>query len=127
MACPPESPREKSLRSRVIWSFWFIILSIGLPTWYFTTSISRAALPVDSMLDNYHDQWYHETYKRLLESLPADAASDIEHSGHRAFKPSAEYHLTFSLFTAGHAPSSWDIGKSLDHHIQPILHAIAST
>ena len=44
----------------------------------------------------------------------------------RAYKSSPEYHLTFSLLTAGGSPSSWDVQSLLDKHIQPVVQALSS-
>jgi phosphatidylinositol glycan class S len=48
---PPESPESIRLRSYVILSFWAIITIIGLPIWWKTTTIYRARLPLDQMMD----------------------------------------------------------------------------
>ena len=63
----------------------------------------------------------------FVQSMPQEVVAEIQKSGNRALKPSSKYHLTFSLFTAGPAPSSWDIRQSLNTYIQPILHALSST
>ena len=47
---PPEKPSEASRRSYIIFSFWLIILGLGLPIWWKTTTIYRADLPLDRML-----------------------------------------------------------------------------
>ena len=240
MATPVESPREAKLKSKVIWSFWVVILLLGFPTWWATTSIYRAALPTESMLASHDDLWYsipiclesssissrdladlalrtqvfaegqdrlfkfvihsqkqcskdhistifdlssgkeedivygaqsgkfHMKYpqsntehiiehlgnflrdafleehaaiayqvfthgksndkiQNFIQSLPQEIVSEVQKSANRAFKPSSEYHLTFSLFTAGSAPSSWDVRPVLDTYIQPILHALSAT
>lgn len=239
MATPAESPREVRIKSRVIWSFWVIILLLGLPTWWATTSIERASLPQDLMLAHEDDLWYsipiclqsqslvqhelatvawetqklakgqqflfkfhvqtqseckqdgrvttfhisdgedysieydHETAKfesrypreglsslpfhlatylqsifetehasiayqlfmngrttdsiqSFIESLSPEITASIQKSANRAFKPSTDYHLTFSLFTAGPAPSSWDVRKALDIYIEPVRRALAA-
>ena len=127
MAVPPETPLEKQQRSRVIWSFWVLIIALGFPTWWYTTSIYRAALPTTFMLDSQHEIWYVDEYNKLLSSIHPEVAYEIQASASRAFKPSTQYHLTVSLFTAGHAPSSWDVRKSINNYIRPILHAISAT
>lgn len=237
---PPETPREAAQRSRVIWSYWLVILCLGLPTWYYTTSIYRAALPTDTMLAGHDDLWYslplclhssslppaeleslaakiqdaakgpqgifkfsittdqtcsqapsstllslepgdryqfdystqsaqfdarypkadwaslptqiarslqslfleehasiayllytngntNDRIQDFIHSLPHDLVAEIQKSANRAFKPSSNYHLTFSLFTAGPGPSSWDARDSLNAYIEPVLHALSST
>jgi phosphatidylinositol glycan class S len=48
---PPEKPESIKLRSLVIFSFWAIILVLGVPIWWRTTTIYRANLPLDQMKD----------------------------------------------------------------------------
>ncbi|KAJ4291448.1 GPI transamidase component [Collariella sp. IMI 366227] len=48
---PPEKPSDIRRRSHVILSFWLIVLCLGLPIWWRTTSIYRADLPLQEMLD----------------------------------------------------------------------------
>ncbi|KAI9662637.1 MAG: GPI transamidase component [Alyxoria varia] len=48
-APPPESPESASTRRWTIFSFWLIVLTLGLPFWWKTTTVHRAALPLDSM------------------------------------------------------------------------------
>ncbi|KAL1957579.1 hypothetical protein VTO42DRAFT_5690 [Malbranchea cinnamomea] len=46
---PPEKPEEIRTRSLIILSFWAVIIFLGLPMWWKTTSIYRAHLPLDDM------------------------------------------------------------------------------
>jgi len=48
---PPEKPETIIIRAFVILSFWAIILLLGLPIWWRTTTIYRARLPLDQMMD----------------------------------------------------------------------------
>jgi hypothetical protein len=48
---PPERPENVSLRRHVIFSFWVIVLFLGLPIWWWTTAIYRARLPLSQMTD----------------------------------------------------------------------------
>ncbi|KAI9730289.1 MAG: GPI transamidase component [Claussenomyces sp. TS43310] len=48
---PPESSHNIHVRSLVIFSFWAIILFLGLPIWWKTTAIYRARLPLPEMMD----------------------------------------------------------------------------
>lgn len=48
---PPEKPADVRRRTLVIVSFWLIVLCLGLPIWWQTTTIYRAKLPLDAMLD----------------------------------------------------------------------------
>ncbi len=48
---PPESIESIRTRSQVILSFWAIVILLGLPIWWWTTSIHRASLPLREMLE----------------------------------------------------------------------------
>ncbi|KAL8717260.1 MAG: hypothetical protein Q9225_005480 [Loekoesia sp. 1 TL-2023] len=48
---PPESEESIRVRRRVIASFWAIVVFLGLPIWMWTTSIHRARLPLEEMMD----------------------------------------------------------------------------
>lgn len=48
---PPEKPSDVRRRSHVILSFWLIVLLLGLPIWWKTTTIYRADLPLEDMLE----------------------------------------------------------------------------
>lgn len=48
---PPEKPESIRLRYQVTASFWAIIILLGLPVWWATTSIYRASLPMEQMMD----------------------------------------------------------------------------
>lgn len=47
---PPEKPSDTRRRSYIILSFWLVIVLLGLPIWWKTTTIYRASLPIDDML-----------------------------------------------------------------------------
>ncbi|KIW30294.1 uncharacterized protein PV07_06050 [Cladophialophora immunda] len=48
---PLEKPEAVSLRTKIVLSFWAVIILLGLPVWWQTTSIYRASLPLQDMLD----------------------------------------------------------------------------
>ncbi|KAI0204392.1 phosphatidylinositol-glycan biosynthesis class S protein [Astrocystis sublimbata] len=50
---PLPSERESDIRRRslIIASFWMLVLCLGIPIWWKTTSIYRASLPLDQMKD----------------------------------------------------------------------------
>lgn len=48
---PPEKPSAVYTRSKVVAAFWAVILFLGFPIWWKTTSIYRAELPIQDMLD----------------------------------------------------------------------------
>ena len=83
--------------------------------WWKTTSIYRAKLPIERMLG-----WSEG-------SLCKDVAATVVQRETRSLNYAPSYHLTFSLFTPGPTPSSWDIEAALRAHIQPWVSALAST
>lgn len=48
---PPEKPEAIRQRSWIILSFWAVVIFLGLPLWYRTTTIYRAKLPLGEMMD----------------------------------------------------------------------------
>ncbi|KAJ5671528.1 hypothetical protein N7507_000655 [Penicillium longicatenatum] len=48
---PPETPEATKTRFRVIAAFWAVIIFLGFPIWWKTTSIYRAHLPIQEMVD----------------------------------------------------------------------------
>ncbi|KAK0268768.1 GPI transamidase component [Friedmanniomyces endolithicus] len=48
---PTESPRTLLTRRTIVFSFWAIVLCLGLPHWLWTTSTYRASLPLSTMND----------------------------------------------------------------------------
>jgi phosphatidylinositol glycan class S len=48
---PPEKAEAVRIRSFVVWSFWVVILLLGFPMWWQTTSIYRARLPLQEMME----------------------------------------------------------------------------
>ena len=48
---PPERLESVILRRLVVFSFWAIVLFLGLPIWWRTTAIYRARLPLSQMMD----------------------------------------------------------------------------
>ena len=48
---PVESAQSIRLRALVVASFWAVAVLLGLPVWWWTTSIYRANLPLQEMLE----------------------------------------------------------------------------
>ena len=48
---PPEKPGAIWTRSKVIMAFWAVIVFLGFPIWWKTTSVYRARLPFQEMSD----------------------------------------------------------------------------
>ncbi|KKY18009.1 putative gpi transamidase component pig [Phaeomoniella chlamydospora] len=62
----------------------------------------------------------------FTRSLPKGLYEKISSRDTRSFPYSNTFHLTFSLFSAGATPSSWDIADALETHIQPWVEALSS-
>lgn len=56
-----------------------------------------------------------------LQSLAPDTADSIAKRTTRSLRYSPTYHLTFSLFTDGPAPSNWDIEAAIEDYMKPVL------
>jgi phosphatidylinositol glycan class S len=48
---PPEHPESIWRRRYIILSFWAVVIFLGLPIWWKTTTVYRASLPLQQMLD----------------------------------------------------------------------------
>ncbi|KAI9702327.1 MAG: GPI transamidase component [Candelina mexicana] len=48
---PPERPESIRVRTFVILSFWALVIFLGLPIWWKTTTIYRANLPLQQMME----------------------------------------------------------------------------
>lgn len=46
---PPEAPEGITTRRLILASFWAVVIFLGLPLWWHTTTVYRANLPSDSM------------------------------------------------------------------------------
>lgn len=53
------------------------------------------------------------------------ARSDLDARATRAFRYASSYHLTFSLFTSGATPSTWDVEQALEDYIRPLLNRMS--
>ena len=54
------------------------------------------------------------------------AKAELDARATRAFRYASSYHLTFSLFSSGAAPSTWEIEQALDKYIRPLLDRMSS-
>ncbi|KAI1074857.1 phosphatidylinositol-glycan biosynthesis class S protein [Whalleya microplaca] len=57
----------------------------------------------------------------LLQGHYRDIAQSLSKRMGRSLKYSRTYHLTFSLFTSGSVPSSWDIESAVEQYMKPML------
>src|SRR4051812_15296150 len=48
---PPESAESVRIRTSVVFSFWAVVIFLGLPIWWKTTAIYRAKLPLGEMME----------------------------------------------------------------------------
>ncbi|CAK7262420.1 GPI transamidase component [Sporothrix epigloea] len=58
-------------------------------------------------------------------SLAPEVAEALARRTTRSLKYAPTYHLTFSLFTSGPAPSSWDVEAAIAEYMEPILDVLA--
>ncbi|KAJ5202086.1 uncharacterized protein N7498_006749 [Penicillium cinerascens] len=63
--------------------------------------------------------------KSGLDSVNPQFAESISRRLRRSMKYADTYHLSFSLFTPGSEPSSWDIEAAVQEYLAPLLHAFA--
>ena len=61
----------------------------------------------------------------FLKSITPDAMAAITRRDTRSFRYASTYHLTFSLFTPGPAPSSWAVKAAIQDHIEPLVSAFS--
>ena len=84
---PQESSESIRVRSLVILSFWIVVL-FGLPIWWWTTSIYRARLPLEQMLE-----WADGKVCSFLKiRLSAGLTRHPINKGMQAHLPIANYH-----------------------------------
>ncbi|KAF3909652.1 hypothetical protein AA313_de0207540 [Arthrobotrys entomopaga] len=62
---------------------------------------------------------------RDKKAHPPPITADITRRMSRVVKYSANYHLTFSLFTATSLPASWDIESAISQYLTPLLSALS--
>jgi phosphatidylinositol glycan class S len=48
---PPETKESIWMRRWILLSFWAVAVFLGLPIWWKTTTVYRAPLPLDQMLE----------------------------------------------------------------------------
>lgn len=59
------------------------------------------------------------------QGLAPDTADTIAKRTTRSLRYAPTYHLTFSLFTDGPVPSSWDIEAAIDEYMKPVLDVLS--
>ncbi|PGH17858.1 hypothetical protein AJ80_04681 [Polytolypa hystricis UAMH7299] len=77
---PPEKPEAIRTRSRVIVAFWAVIIFLGLPMWWQTTSIYRARIPQEEMKDWGDGKACRPVFPlQILVHAPSIQAPEAEH------------------------------------------------
>lgn len=59
------------------------------------------------------------------QSLTPAAVEELEKRTTRSLRYAPTYHLTFSLFTDGPTPNTWDIEEAVDKYIRPMLDVLS--
>lgn len=59
------------------------------------------------------------------QGLSPDVAESLSKRTTRSLKYAPTYHLTFSLFTSGPLPSSWDIEGAIAEYMKPVLDVLS--
>ena len=59
------------------------------------------------------------------QGLTPEAAESLSKRTTRSLKYAPTYHLTFSLFTDGYLPNTWDIEAAINEYMKPVLDVLA--
>lgn len=65
------------------------------------------------------------TIAHVLSNGHTELSENISRRLRRSMKYADTYHLAFSLFTPGSAPSSWDIQGAVEDYLSPLLQALS--
>lgn len=57
----------------------------------------------------------------MPKSLSPEAVESIHKRTTRSLRYSPTYHLTFSLFTSGALPNTWDVHQAIEDYMKPVL------
>ncbi|PFH62685.1 hypothetical protein XA68_12556 [Ophiocordyceps unilateralis] len=77
---PPEKPSDSRKRFHIVLSFWFIVVVLGLPIWWRTTTIYRAKLPLDRMLQWAEGKACRPAFPlQIAVSAPSLARAEAQH------------------------------------------------
>ncbi|ATY64878.1 GPI transamidase component PIG-S, putative [Cordyceps militaris CM01] len=74
---PAEKPSDTRRRSYIVWSYWLIVVFLGLPIWWQTTAIHRASLPLDGMMQWADGKACRPVFPLQIE-IRADALQEAE-------------------------------------------------
>ncbi|KAK5659224.1 hypothetical protein OQA88_1315 [Cercophora sp. LCS_1] len=105
--------------------------SIPSPT---SSSSSLATYVASQLRTTFSEEQAIISYLLSSNSIPSDhrpqgltpeAADSLAKRTTRSLKYAPTYHLTFSLFTSGPLPSSWDIEAAIDEFMKPVLDVLS--
>lgn len=105
--------------------------SIPSPT---SSSSSLATYVASQLRSTFAEEQAIISYLLSSDSVPSDhrpqgltpeAAESLSKRTTRSLKYAPTYHLTFSLFTSGPLPSSWDIEAAIDEYMKPVLDVLS--
>lgn len=65
------------------------------------------------------------TIAHVLSNGNTQLSENVSRRLRRSMKYADTYHLAFSLFTPGAAPSSWDIQEAIEEYLSPLLQALS--
>jgi phosphatidylinositol glycan class S len=76
---PPPSPESTRTRQLVVLSFWAVVILLGLPIWWKTTTIYRANLPLQSMTDWADGKVCRPTFPLRIAVDASLAPQEVQH------------------------------------------------
>lgn len=88
---------------------------------YLLSAAASSSSPAESQ--QQQQQGSQTSYNRL--PLSPETAEALAKRTTRSLRYAPTYHLTFSLFTSGAAPSAWDIETAVDRFVRPVLDVLA--
>lgn len=97
--------------------------SSGLAT-YLATQL-RSTFSEEQNIISYLLETSSVHMEQQPKAVSQEVADSLSKRMTRSMKYSRTYHLTFSLFTSGSAPSSWEIEAAIDEYMKPVLDMLA--
>ncbi|KAE8145889.1 phosphatidylinositol-glycan biosynthesis class S protein-domain-containing protein [Aspergillus avenaceus] len=120
---PPENPEAVRTRFKVIAAFWAVIIFLGFPIWWKTTSIYRARLPTQDMVDWADGKTCRPVFPLEIRfetpSLPELEAHHLLRTTQHTLDDLNEFsahHLRLKLSDEASAPGD---GEQVHGHSQP--------
>ncbi|KAF3938790.1 hypothetical protein ABW19_dt0202865 [Dactylella cylindrospora] len=122
---PPSSSSQSSLSTALA---KFVTETLEALFWQEQELIEHLLLPQSNNPGSPNapsSQTPDENRDKKTTFRPPALTTDINRRMSRVVKYSANYHLTFSLFTATAQPSSWDIESAISQYLTPLLSALS--